>query len=54
MACTAFIVQPEEANFSLKNDCFGPVVLCCFAFLLCCCCVALPFSGSLEVVVHAL
>ena len=22
----------------IKNDCFGRVVLCCFAFLLCCCC----------------
>ena len=30
------------ANFSLKNDCSGWVVLCCFAFLLCCCC-CLPF-----------
>ena len=38
-------VPPEAANFSLKNDCFGRVVLCtCFAFLLCCCC--------LEVMVH--
>ena len=44
-------VLPEVANFSLKNDCFGRVVLCCFAF----CCVvvvALPFSASLEAIVH--
>ena len=32
--------------------CIGRVVLCCFAFLLCCCCVALPFSASLQVIVH--
>ena len=30
----------EAANFSLKKDCLGRVVLCCFVFLLCC--VALP------------
>ena len=37
----------EAANFSLKNDCFGRVVLCCFAFLLCCCCLAfLSISSS--------
>ena len=47
-------VPPEAANFSLKNDYFERVVLYCFAFLLCCCCccVALPFSASLEVIVH--
>ena len=33
-------VPPEAANFFLKNNCFGRVVLCCFVFLLCC--VALP------------
>ena len=33
-------VPPEAANFSLKNDCFGRVVLCCFAFLLYYCCLA--------------
>ena len=40
---------------TLKNDCFRRVVLCCFAFLLCCDCtrVALPFSASLEMIVHA-
>ena len=32
-----FGVPPEVANFSLKNDYFERVVLCCFAFLLCCC-----------------
>ena len=32
--------------FSLKNNCLGQVVLCCFVFLLCC--VALPcFSKHL-------
>ena len=37
--------NPRVANFSLKNDCFGRVVLCCVA-------VALPFSASLGVIVH--
>ena len=33
----------------MKNDCFGRVVLCCFASLLCC----LAFlSPSLGVIVH--
>ena len=40
-------VPPEEANFSLKNNRFGRVVLCPF-----CCVVALPFSASLGVIVH--
>ena len=31
--------------FSLKNNCFGRVVLCCFVFLLYC--VALPFFLSI-------
>ena len=26
------------SQFFFENDCFGHVVLCCFAFLLCCCC----------------
>ena len=34
------VCMPEVANISLKNDCFGGVVLCFFAFLLCCCCLA--------------
>ena len=39
-------------NFSLKNDCFGQVVLCCFAFLLCCwCCLA--FLSISWRIVHA-
>ena len=29
-------IPPEAANFSLKNDCLGRVVLCCFVVLLCC------------------
>ena len=33
----------RTANYSLKNDCFGRVVLCCFAFLLCCYCCCLAF-----------
>ena len=37
-------VPPEAADFSLKNDCFGRVVLCCFAFLLCCVCPASLFE----------
>ena len=41
----------EAANFSLKNDCFGRVALCFFAFLLCCCC-CLAFSASLRLIVH--
>ena len=32
--------SPEAANVSLKNDCFGRVVLCCFVFQMCCCCLA--------------
>ena len=47
--CKMDICTCEAANFSLKNDCFGRVVLCCFA---CCCCVALSFSPSLEMIVH--
>ena len=39
------------SQFFLKNDCFGRVVLCCFAFLLF---VALPFSASIGVIVHEL
>ena len=35
------------SQFSLKNDCFGRIVLCCFAILLCCC-VALPFMYELK------
>ena len=32
-------LEPRVACMhALKNDCFGRVVLCCFAFLLCCCC----------------
>ena len=33
-------IPPEAADFSLKNDCVGRVVLRCFVFLMCC--VALP------------
>ena len=40
-------VPPKAANFSLKNDCFGRVVLCCLAFLLFVVVVALPFSAFL-------
>ena len=47
--CIHVQILPKAANFSWKNDCFGRVVLCCFAFLFC---VALPFSASLEVNVH--
>ena len=36
----SWVQVPSEADFSLKNNCFGQVVLCCFVFLLCC--VALP------------
>ena len=41
-------VPPEAANFSLKNDCFGRVMLCfnCVAV------VALPFSAFLGVIAH--
>ena len=37
----------RQPIFLRKNDCFGRVVLFCFAFLLC-----LPFSASLGVIVH--
>ena len=30
------ICPPEAALFSLKNNYFGQVVLCCFCLLLCC------------------
>ena len=39
------LYMPEAANFSGKIDCFGRVVLGCFAFLLCCC-VAFSISWS--------
>ena len=39
-------VPPEAANFSLKKDCFGQIVLCCFAFLLCCCCCLAFLRGD--------
>ena len=42
--------SPKEL---MKNDCFGRVVLCCFAFLLFVVVVALPFSASLWLIVHA-
>ena len=42
--------SPEVANFSLKNDCFSNVVLCCFCVIV----VALPFSASLERIVHVI
>ena len=35
----------RQLFFSLKNNCLGRVVLCCFVFLLCC--VALPFFLSI-------
>ena len=43
--------SPARGSFLLKNDCFGRVVLCCFAFLLCCR-RRLAFLSSLEVIVH--
>ena len=42
-------VPPEAVDSSLKNDCFGQVVLCFSAFLLCCCFLA--FLTSLGVIV---
>ena len=36
----------RQLIFSLKNNCFGRVVLCCFVFLLCC--VALSFFLSIS------
>ena len=45
-------IPPEAANFSLKNDCFGRVVLRCFAFLLFVVVVALPFSASVSLIVY--
>ena len=33
--CTCTCITRKAADFSLRNDCFGQVVLCCFVFLLC-------------------
>ena len=41
--CTC-IYSIYKVVFSLKNNCLGRVVLCCFVFLLCC--VALSFFLS--------
>ena len=42
---------PPEAVFSLKNNCLGRVVLCCFVFLLCS--VALSFSLSISWIIKS-
>ena len=47
----------ETAKFFFEKLLFWMSCVTCvvwLSFLLCCCCVALPFSASLEVIVHAI